>query len=80
MSGIYAGNNNRKTKMPRTETLLGAFKGITLTIIHVAAKEWVYLNPLTATQSRILQLLGMTDAVYTVLVPEFAKVVLKSAN
>ncbi len=80
LKGIYAGNKNRKTETPRSETLLEVFKGISLTIIHVGDKEWVHLNPLTATQNRILQLLGMTDEVYTSLVPEFAKVVLKSAN
>ncbi len=80
LKGVYAGNENRKTKTPRTETLLEVFKGITLTIIHAGEKEWIHLNPLTATQKRILQLLGMTEEVYTSLVPEFAKAVLKSAN
>lgn len=80
LQGVYAGNRKRKTKTPRTETLLGVFKGIILTIIHDGEKEWVHLNPLKPTQKRILQLLGMTEDVYTSLVPEFAKVVLKSAN
>jgi len=80
LQGVYAGNRKRKTNTPRTETLLGVFKGIILTIIHDGEKEWVHLNPLKPTQKRILQLLGMTEDVYTSLVPEFAKVVLKSAN
>jgi len=80
LQGIYAGNRKRKTKTPRTETLLGAFKGITLTIIHDGENEWVHLNPLKPVQRRILWLLGMTEEIYTSLVPEFAKVVLKSAN
>ena len=80
LKGIYAGNKNRKTKTPRSETLLRAFKGITLTIIHTGDKEWVHLNPLTTAQKRILQLLNMTEDVYMSLIPEFAKVVLKSAN
>lgn len=80
LQGIYAGNRKRKTKTPRTETLLNVFKGIILTIIHDGDKEWVHLNPLKPTQKRILHLLGMTEAVYTSLVPEFAQVVLKSAN
>lgn len=80
LKGLYAGNRNRKTQTPRTETLLEVFKGIILTIIHTGDKEWVHLKPLTATQKRILQLLGMTEEVYTSLVPEFSKVVLKSAN
>lgn len=80
LQGVYAGNRKRKTKTPRTETLLGVFKGIILTIIHDGEKEWVHLNPLKPTQKRILQLLGLTEDVYTSLVPEFTKVVLKSAN
>ena len=80
LQGVYAGNRKRKTKTPRTETLLGVFKGIILTIIHDGEKEWVHLNPLKPTQKRILQLLGMTDDVYTSLVPEFSEVVLKSTN
>lgn len=80
LQGIYAGNRKRKTKTPRTETLLNVFKGIILTIIHDGDKEWVHLNPLKPTQKHILHLLGMTEAVYTSLVPEFAKVVPESAN
>jgi transposase len=80
LKGVYAGNRNRKTKTPRTETLLEVFKGIILTIIHTGEKEWIHLNPLTATQKHILQLLGMTEEVYMSLVPEFSKVIFKSAN
>lgn len=80
LQGVYAGNKKRKTNTPRTETLLRVFNGIILTIIHDEEKEWVHLNPLKPTQKRILQLLGMTEDVYTSLVPEFAKVVFKSAN
>ena len=80
LQGVYAGNKTRKTNTPRTETLLRVFNGIILTIIHDGEKEWVHLNPLKPTQTRILQLLGMTEDVYTSLVPEFSKVVLKSAN
>lgn len=80
LQGVYTGNRKRKTKTPRTETLLGVFKGIILTIIHDGKKEWVHLNPLNPTQRRILQLLGMTEDIYTSLVPESAKVILKSAN
>lgn len=80
LQGIYAGNKKRKTKTPRTETLLGAFKGITLTIIHDGEREWVHLNPLKPVQRRILQLLGMNEGIYKSLIPEFTKAVLKSAN
>lgn len=80
LQGVYAGNKKRKTSTPCTETLLRVFNGIILTIIHDGEKEWIHLNPLKPPQKRILQLLGMTENVYTSLVPEFAKVVLKSAN
>lgn len=80
LQGIYAGNKKRKTKTPRTETILGAFKGISLTIIHDGEKEWVHMNPLKPVQKRILQLLDLTEDIYTSLMPEFAKLVLKSAN
>lgn len=80
LQGIYAGNKKRKTKTPRTETILRAFKGISLTIINDGENEWVHLNPLKPVQKRILQLLGLTEEIYTSLMPEFTKVVLKSAN
>ena len=80
LQGIYAGNKKRKTKTPRTETLLSAFKGITLTIIHDGEREWVHLNPLKPVQRRILQLLGMSEEIYKSLMPEFTKAVLESAN
>jgi transposase len=80
LAGIYPGNRRRKTKTPRTETLLEVFKGVTLTIIHIEEQVRVHLTPLSATQKRILQLLGLTEEVYTRLMPQFAKVVLKSAN
>lgn len=69
LKGIYAGNRQRKTNTPRTETLLRVFKGIILTIIRVGDTEWLHLSPLTPTQHRILQLLGLSDQVYTSLVP-----------
>lgn len=80
LQGIYAGNPQRKTQTPRTETLLAVFKGITLTIIHTAAQPWFHLPPLTPTQTRILQLLGWSEELYSALVPQFAKVPLISAN
>ena len=80
LKGVYAGNRNRKTQTPRTETLLAVFKGLILTIIQTGEKEWIHLTPLTATQKRILQLLGVTEEIYTSLVPESSKVVFLSAN
>lgn len=80
LQGIYAGNPQRKTQTPRTETLLAVFKGITLTIIHTAAQPWFHLPPLTPTQTRILQLLGWSEELYSALLPKLAKVPLISAN
>ncbi len=80
LKGVYAGNRNRRTKTPRTETLLEVFKGLILTIIHTGEKKWVHLTPLSATQKRILQLLGISEEIYTSLTPESSKLILKSAN
>ena len=80
LKGVYAGNRNRRTKTPRTETLLEVFKGLILTIIHTGEKKWVHLTPLSATQKRILQLLGISEEIYTSLTPESSKPILKSAN
>jgi len=80
LKGIYAGNRQRKTKTPRTETLLRVFKGIILTIIRVGDTEWLHLSPLSPTQQRILQLLDLPDEVYTSLVPESRNVISISAN
>jgi len=80
LTGIYAGNRNRKTKTPRTETLLEVFKGITLTIIHFGETQSFHLTPLTDTQQRILQLLGLSDTIYLALLSKFAILVPKSAN
>lgn len=80
LTGVYAGNRNRKTKTPRTETLLEVFKGIILNIIYIGEKKWIHLKPLTPTQKRILQLLDMTETVYTSLVSESSKLVFNSAN
>lgn len=80
LKGIYAGNRQRKTKTPRTETLLRVFKGIILTIIPGGDTEWLHLSPLSPTQKRILQLMGLPDEVYTSLVPEFMHPAFISAN
>lgn len=80
LSGIYAGNKGRRSATPRTETLLRVFKGITLTIILQGNQQWCHLTPLTATQQRILQLLHLSDHLYTTLVSQSPKVVHKSAN
>jgi transposase len=65
LSGLYAGNPRRRTRRPRTETLLRAFRGITLTILHHDDQRWLHLTPLDATQQRILELLGFSTDLYT---------------
>jgi transposase len=69
LQGLYAGNPQRQTKTPRTETLLEAFKGITLTIIQFGNDRWLHLTPLSPTQKRILQLLDFSEALYASFVP-----------
>jgi transposase len=80
LTGVYAGNRNRKTKTPRTETLLEVFKGITLTILYFGDTQSFHLTPLTDTQQRILQLLGFSDGIYSALLSKFDNLVPKSAN
>jgi transposase len=74
ISGLYAGNPQRKTKLPSAERLLAAFKDIILTVIQEPDSISFYLTPLSDTQSRILALLGFDNNLYLSLVqPVFWK-------
>jgi len=53
---------------PTTERLLQAFRDITLTIVNLPGQRIRHVTPLTALQVRILELLGLSPAVYTALV------------
>lgn len=65
LAGLYAGQPTRTTQRPTTERLLEAFQEITLSIVDLPGQHFCYLTPLNTLQSRILHLLGFTDALYT---------------
>jgi transposase len=58
LSGLYAGQPKRTTPRPTSERLLSAFEGITLTKISEGGRTRYHLSPLSALQTRIVELLG----------------------
>lgn len=67
LTGLYPGNPGRRTARPTTELLLRAFRPITFVRVPLTTGEQRHLSPLTALQQQILQLLGHSDALYTIL-------------
>jgi transposase len=65
LAGLYAGNPTRATAQPTAERLLGAFKEITLTVVHLPQATLRQLTALSPLQDQILDLLGFTPAIYT---------------
>jgi transposase len=63
--GLYPGNAKQQTQRPTTERLLAAFKDITLSVVRLSAQTMVHITPLTPLQSRILNLLDLSPALYT---------------
>jgi transposase len=68
LSGLYAGNPRRHTARPTTERLLTAFKGITLTVVHLPEETIRHITPLSSLQKRILALVGLCPTIYQALV------------
>ncbi len=64
LSGLYAGNPKRQTARPTTERLLKAFRGITLTVVHLPGQTIRHVTPLSPLQRRILALLGLPPSIY----------------
>ena len=56
LKGIYPGQAGRQTSRPSAEMLLGAFKGISLSVVEAAGEVTVHLTPLTPVQERLLAL------------------------
>jgi hypothetical protein len=48
-----------------TERLLKMFDNVTLTIVHLPGQTIRHITPLTPLQTRILELLGLSAAIYT---------------
>jgi transposase len=66
LSRLYAGNPNRQTDHPTTERLLKAFRGITLTVVHLPDQTIRHITPLSQLQKRILALLGLSTSIYEI--------------
>jgi transposase len=65
LQGLYPGQPNRAAKRPRTETLLRAFRGITLSIITLKNSVMRHITELSTLHKRILALLGFSESLYT---------------
>jgi transposase len=63
--GLYTDSPKHATARPTAERLLEAFKGITLTVIHLGEQTHRHLTPLSDLQQRILALLGLSMELYT---------------
>jgi len=64
LTNLYAGNPKRRTAHPTTERLLKAFRGITLTVVHLPDQTIRHVTPLSQLQQRILALLGLSASIY----------------
>jgi len=65
LAGLYTDSPKHTTTRPTAERLLKAFKGITLTIIHLGDQVHRHVTPLSDLQQRILVLLGLPTDTYT---------------
>jgi transposase len=62
--GLHKENPKKATATPTTERLLQAFSNITLTIVQLPDRVVRHVTPLTPLQVRILELLGLSPAIY----------------
>ncbi|MDI6768842.1 MAG: IS1634 family transposase, partial [Anaerolineales bacterium] len=65
LTGLIENNPKKGIDNPTTERLLKAFDKINLTIVHLPNRIIRHVTPLTALQTRILELLGLSAAIYT---------------
>jgi transposase len=65
LPGLYAGNPKRTTQQPTAERLLRAFDDLTWYRVTDGPLTWEQVTPLSDLQQRILDLLGLSEAVYT---------------
>lgn len=63
--GLIENNPKKGIDNPTTERLLKAFDRINLTIIHLHDGIVRHVTPLSDLQTRILELLGLSPAIYT---------------
>jgi transposase len=64
LQGVYAGQPGRKTDRPSAELLLGAMKTIRVSVVEVNGQTHALLSPLTAVQTRLLELWGLPPTLY----------------
>ena len=65
MFGLIANNPLKGIDNPTTERLLKkTFDDVTLTIVHLPGDMIRHVTPLSALQTRILELLGLSPGVY----------------
>jgi transposase len=64
LQGVYAGQPGRKTARPSAELLLGAMKTISVSVVEVNGQTHALLSPLTAVQTRLLELWGLSPNLY----------------
>jgi len=65
LSGLYPENPRRTSAQPTAERLLAAFKGVTLSVIHLPGQSHRHLTPLSELQQRILTLLDLPADTYS---------------
>lgn len=65
LTGLIENNPKKGIDNPTTERLLKTFDEITLTTVHLPDRVIQHITPLTTLQTRILELLGLSPAVYT---------------
>jgi transposase len=63
--GLIENNPKKGIDNPTTERLLKAFDNITLTIVRLPGQLIRHVTSLSALQTRILELLGLSPGVYT---------------
>ena len=65
LMGLYPENPRQPNARPTAERLLAAFKGVTLSVIHLPGQVHRYLTPLSELQQRILTLLDLPAETYS---------------
>ena len=65
LTGLIENNPKKGIDNPTTERLLKAFDEITLTTVRMPDRVIQHVTPLTILQTRILELLGLSAAIYT---------------
>ena len=65
LAGLYPGQPTRQTDQPTTERLLRVFKGLNLSLVRFGGQQMCHITPLSSLQQRILELLGLSDTIYS---------------